>query len=193
MAELVSKVYGEALFKIAVEEQKTDILMAEAKDILIILKENPQFEKLMKHPKISIKEKEQILDRIFGNRISKEMTEFIKLLVNKGRYSELPEAFQYLIDRMKEEKQIGVAYVTTAVALSGKKKKAVEKRLLQTTHYKSLEMHYEVDETLIGGMIIRIKDRVVDSSIRTKLMNMRKQLLQISLGEMPEKERCINP
>ena len=43
-------------------------------------------------------------------------------------------------------------------------------------------MNYSVDESLIGGMVIRIKDRVVDSSVRTKLEEMKKQLLQIQLG-----------
>ena len=83
---------------------------------------------------------------------------------------------------VKEEKKIGVAYVTTAVELSEEKKQNVKVRLLQTTQYKEMEMNYSVDESLIGGMVIRIKDRVVDSSVRTKLEEMKKQLLQIQLG-----------
>lgn len=45
-----------------------------------------------------------------------------------------------------------------------------------------MEMHFAVDPSLIGGMVIRIKDRVVDSSIRTKLADMKRELLQIQLG-----------
>ena len=45
-----------------------------------------------------------------------------------------------------------------------------------------MELHYEVDPSIIGGMIIRVGDRVVDSSIRTKLDSLTKQLLQIQLG-----------
>ena len=55
-------------------------------------------------------------------------------------------------------------------------------RLLQTTKYESFEMNYQVDASLIGGMVIRVGDRVVDSSIRTKLEDMKKQLLNIQLG-----------
>jgi len=58
----------------------------------------------------------------------------------------------------------------------------VEKRLLETTKYVKFEMHYDVDSELIGGMVIRVGDRVVDSSIRTKLEDMKKQLLNIQLG-----------
>ena len=71
--------------------------------------------------------------------------------------------------------------MTTAVALSDAQKSAVEKRLLETTRYESFEMNYSVDESLIGGMVIRIGDRVVDSSIKTKLYELSKQLRSIQI------------
>lgn len=182
MAKLVSKTYGEALFEVAMEEQKADVFLEEALVILTTLEQNPELDKLMKHPKISKQEKEQVFENIFKGHISEEMLGFIKLVVNKERYSELPKIFRYLVDRIKEEKKIGVAFVTTAVELTEAKKQSVRMRLLQTTQYKEMEMHYSVDESLIGGMVIRIKDRVVDSSVRTQLEEMKKQLLQIQLG-----------
>ena len=56
-----------------------------------------------------------------------------------------------------------------------------EQRLLDTTDYKKMEMHYNVDESLIGGMVVRIGDRVVDSSIKTKLNELQKELLKVQL------------
>ncbi len=182
MAKLVSQTYGEALFEVAMEEQKADIFLTEAQDILATLEQNPELDKLMKHPKISKQDKEQVLEEIFKGQLSEEMTGFMKLLVNKERYNELPKILEFLIDRIKEEKKIGVAFVTTAVELSEEKKQSVKARLLQTTQYKEMEMNFSVDESLIGGMVIRIKDRVVDSSVRTQLEEMKKQLLQIQLG-----------
>ena len=90
--------------------------------------------------------------------------------------------FEYFIGLVKEEKKIGIAYIATAVELSEAQKEAVMQRLLQTTKYESFEMNYQVDASLIGGMVIRVGDRVVDSSIRTKLEDMKKQLLNIQLG-----------
>ena len=52
---------------------------------------------------------------------------------------------------------------------------------METTSYQSFEMHYETDPSLIGGMVIRIGDRVVDSSIKTRLENLSRQLYQIKL------------
>ena len=60
-------------------------------------------------------------------------------------------------------------------------KAAVVKRLLETTKYVTFEMHYEVDSAIIGGMMIRIGDRVVDSTVRTKLYDLTRELSKIQL------------
>jgi len=65
--------------------------------------------------------------------------------------------------------------------LSDEQKAQVTDKLIRTTNYVEFEMHYSVDESLIGGMVIRIGDRVADSSIRTKLSHLEQQLLKIQL------------
>ena len=72
--------------------------------------------------------------------------------------------------------------MTTAAALREEQKAQIEQKLLQTTSYKKMEMHYGVDGSLIGGMVIRIGDRVVDSSIKTKLSELTRQLMKIQLS-----------
>ena len=64
-------------------------------------------------------------------------------------------------------------------------KKQIEDRLLETTAYQSFRMHYAVDADLIGGMVIRIGDRVVDSSVRTKISELSRELskIQLKVGE----------
>lgn len=182
MAKLVAKTYGEALFGLAMEKENPEAFLEEAQGLLKVLDENPEFDKLMKHPKISKLEKEAVVENVFDGRISREMTGFLKLIVNKERYGEVRNIIRYFAQRLQEERGIGVAYVTTAVELSEAQKAAVKTKLLATTSYKTMELHFQTDAGIIGGMIIRIKDRVVDSSVRTKLEEMKKQLLQIQLG-----------
>ena len=71
--------------------------------------------------------------------------------------------------------------MTSAKELTERQKLAIETRLLELTDFISFEMVYQTDPSLIGGMIIRIGDKVVDSSIKTKLENMSKELLSIQL------------
>ncbi len=192
MAKLVAKTYGEALFELAMEKQEPEKLLQETQRILQVLEENPEFDKLMKHPNISKAKKEEIVENVFSGRVSKEVTGFLKLIVQKERYNEIKNIIGYFAERLQEERGIGVAYVTTAVELTQKQKVAVHDRLLAITSYKVMEMRYAVDASIIGGMIIRIKDRVVDSSIRTRLEKIKKQLLQIQLEESGWIERETN-
>ena len=81
-----------------------------------------------------------------------------------------------------EHKNIGVANVTSAFPLSESQKKDIEDRLLQVTKYVEFKMNFDVDKELIGGIVIRIGDRVIDGSIRNKLNEMTKQLNNIQLS-----------
>ena len=181
MAKLVSNTYGQALFELAVEEGKEDLFLEEVGTLKEIFSEYPDFNRLMNHPKILKEEKLAVLNQVFRGRISDELAGFLHLIVNKDRYDEIDGILDYYIDEIKKLKGIGIAYVTTAVALSEAKQKEVEEKLLSTTSYKQMEMHFRVDEELIGGMIIRIGDRVVDSSIQTKLFEMKRQLLKTNV------------
>ena len=62
--------------------------------------------------------------------------------------------------------------------LSDAQKAAVVKRLLETTKYVTFEMHYEVDSAIIGGMMIRIGDRVVDSTVRDETVRSDARIIQ---------------
>ena len=107
------------------------------------------------------------------------------MLVQKGHYKETDQVFTYFIDRVKEYKKIGTAYVTSAMELTPQQKQAVEQKLLDTTKYVQFEIHYTTDPALIGGMVIRVRDRVVDGSVRTRLEHLTRDLerIQLKVGE----------
>ena len=181
MAKLVAKVYGDALFAAALEAGRMDEMYEEICELRKILGENEDLQKLLDNPKIIREEKESVIENIFRGRVSDEIVELMKLMIAKGRYSQIESVFDYVIGLVKEEKKIGIAYIATAVELSEAQKEAVMQRLLQTTKYESFEMNYQVDASLIGGMVIRIGDRVVDTSIKTKLYELSKSLKKIQV------------
>lgn len=181
MAKLVSKTYGDALFAVALESNRMDEFFEAVKVVVEVLHENAEFGKLLNHPKIMKEDKVKIVEETFVSRIPKEIVGVMTLLVEKGRTEDMISVFQYFIDLVKEEKKIGKAYVTTAVALNEKQKEKVEQKLLDTTKYETFEMDYSVDKSLIGGMVIRIGDRVVDSSIKTKLYELTRELKNVQI------------
>lgn len=181
MAKLVSRTYGDALFAVALESDRMDDFFEAVKVVADALHDNEEFGKLMNHPRIMKEDKVKIIEETFGNRIPKEIVGIMTLLVVKGRTEDMISVFEYFINLVKEEKKIGKAYVTTAISLTDKQKEKVEQKLLDTTKYETFEMDYSVDESLIGGMVIRIGDRVVDSSIKAKLYELTRELKNVQV------------
>ena len=181
MAKLIAKTYGDALFELALEENKLDVIADEIMTILDSFNENPELSKLMNHPKIEKTEKCAVMENILKGRAQNEITGFFEIIIKKDRYKDLPAILDYFLKKVKEYKNIGTAFVTTRAPLSDEQKKSIENRLLETTKYEHMEIIYNEDASLIGGMIIRIGDRVVDSSIKTKLYELTKDLTKIQL------------
>ncbi len=182
MAKIVSKVYGDALFELALEKQSVTALYEEAEALRKIFRDNGELMQLLTHPKISKEEKEAAVKAIFDGRVSDDMAGFLVLVVDKGRADELDAVLGYFLSVVKEYKKIGVVDVASAVELTDAQKEKLCEKLLATTDYSTLEVNYRVDAALIGGLVVRIGDRVVDSSIRTKLSQMEKQLQRIQLS-----------
>lgn len=176
MAKLVSKTYGEALFDLALEDGTLTTIIQEVNVVKEAMDKNPDLLKLLSHPKIKKEEKISVIENIFKGRVSDSLVGFLVIVVQKDRYDDLDGIFEYFVAKVREYKNIGVASITSAVELAEEQKKQVEQRLLQTTKYSQFELTFHVDKSLIGGLVIRIGDRVVDSSIKMKLQMLAKDL-----------------
>ena len=181
MAKLVENVYGDALFELAKEENKVDAIYEEVQVLIQVLDENPNLTQMMTHPHISKEEKLQTVETVFKGKISDEIIGLMRMVVEKDHFGQMKDIFEYFVSSVKEFKNIGVCFISTPLELSDQKKKEVENRLLETTKYETLETHYKIDKDLIGGMVIRIGDRIVDSSIRTKIYNLSRELSKVQL------------
>ena len=181
MAKLVSTTYGDALFELALEEKKLPAMLEEVQAVKEVFEENEDLSRLLDHPEVDKDEKIRLVENIFKGRCSDHMTGFLVLVIEKGRQKEFIPIFHYFIHKAKEYEGIGTAHVKSAVPLSEQQKKSIEGRLLALTRYNQFEMDYQVEPELIGGLVIRIEDRVIDSSIRTQLFEMKKSLSKIQL------------
>lgn len=177
MAKQVSKTYGGALFEVALENQTLDATLEEVLFVKQTFLDNEELSKLLLHPNIEKEEKIKVLENIYKGKISDELTGLMVMMITKGHQGDFIDVFDYVIDAIKEEKKIGVAYISSAVELTPEQKSKIEQKLLETTKYLQIEGVYQVDKTLIGGLVIRIQDTIVDSSLKTQIAKLSKSLV----------------
>jgi F-type H+-transporting ATPase subunit delta len=181
MAELIVKTYGSALFDLAREEGLMNTLEAEAKVILAALNENVEFLTILNHPKISKDEKVSLIENTFTEKISKELIGLMVVVIKKDRYNYLTKILKYFLELIKEENRVVTAYITSAKTLNqGQQEKVIER--LGTLTKKKVEPVFSVEESLIGGLVIRIGDKIVDNSVKGKIENMAKELVKLQLA-----------
>lgn len=199
MARLINKVYGDALFDFAVANNIVEKTYEEAKDILDVLSSSKELTSFLSDPVISKDQKKEALKELFLNKFWKENSilskivsifksveikkgentkifNFLNIIIDKNRVNELTNILLYFTDKVREYKGIGFAEVSSAYELNDNQKKALEEKLIGTTKYDSFAIDYKVDETLISGLKIKIKDRLVDSTLKTKIEDISKNL-----------------
>lgn len=182
MAKLAADRYAEALFELAAEQEGIRELAEQVTLAQQAFAENPDFLGLLTHPKVTKEEKHAVIEKVFGGRFDERLTGLLAVIVDKGRCAEIPAVFELFLDKVFEYLKIGKASVTSATELTAAQKKRIEEKLLSQTEYESFEITYSVDPALIGGMIVRIRDRVVDASVKSKLSRMASSLSKIQLS-----------
>lgn len=163
--------YTSALFELARESG----LEKETLESLILIRNEmslfPKYELLLSSPEISTCEKENLLDKAFGN-LGEPVLSFIKLLCKNKRIHLLSECVNEYEKLYNETLFISHARIVSAIELSDSEKSAIIKKLEKITK-NTIEPEYEIDKKIFGGLIIYIDDKVFDGSIKQKLQNIK--------------------
>lgn len=178
MAKLVSKTYSEALFEVALEENKVDMFLDEMNFVNETFKMHPEFFELFKTPLVKGDEKKKIIEEVFGDKISSEMNNFLKIIIDKRRGHFIDQIKWEYEKAVNKHKGIVSATAITAVPLSDKDKTILQNKLSTITG-KTVKLSNEIDKTVIGGILIKIGDKVIDGTIKSRLEEMKESLSQI--------------
>lgn len=130
----------------------------------------------MENPAIANNTKYEILNNVFSNQINEKITSFLKILIDKNRFSELNQIIEAYSQNIDEIHNVRRVEVVSAIEISDdRKQRLIEK--LQNKLQKTVIPSWNIDENIIGGLIIRIGDDVVDNSLRNKLENLSKNII----------------
>jgi F-type H+-transporting ATPase subunit delta len=172
----VAKRYAAALFGVA---RRDEILDAVAEDLTLVsrfLEEVQYLRAVLLQPLISDTRKYSVVDEAFGGRITASTLNFLKLLIRKRREDLIGECIRDFRALLAAHHNTVDAEAWTAVSLTAEQlEKLVQS--LQTLTGKTVRLQADVDRTLVGGVVVRIGDTVIDGSVRGKLERLERQLL----------------
>lgn len=175
MTGKAEEVYAQSLFEVAREDGELPQIAKELETVAALLKEQPDFVRLLSSPAMSRKEKIAIAGSVFDQTVSSHLANFIKVLADHGRiaaFDGICTAFRAHYDR-----HTGVLPVTavTAVEMPARLREKLQNKLAQTTGKKIL-LDCQVDPTVIGGVLLRYDNKEIDGTVREKLTALRRQL-----------------
>ncbi|GBF11814.1 F0F1 ATP synthase subunit delta [Tepidibacillus infernus] len=176
MNSLVAKRYAKALFEVANSKGLLDQVEENLKLISKVFNETEGFLSFLRHPLVEGEKKKQIIDNAFGESIDLITKNFLFQLVDSGREEYLEGVLQEYIKLANEVRGIADVTAITAVQLARTEREEIE-HSLQRKFGKTIRLHNIVDPTIVGGMIIRIGDRLYDGSLKKKLHEIKRSLV----------------
>jgi len=160
--------YAKSIIDLAEEKKVLEEIKKDMELFAQTLRANHELQAVLANPIVGHAKKIRILEAIFGDKINKVTDSFFKIMVNKSRSEILYATSKEFINQYNIIKHIDRAYVVSATPLSEENKKKIIEELKAATGG-SIELHTKVDESLIGGFVLTIGDRQVDTSISSSL------------------------
>ena len=179
-------VYAKAFLGFAQSSGKLDDLVDELGQVTGVFDELPKFRQALESPRIDAADKTAMLDKAFKGKCSKECLNFLKLLVQRGRFDCLSAILGSTIKAHDELAGRVRATLTTAGPIDDKVRDSVAKKLSSILG-KEVNLSCSVDPDIIGGMVVRVGDTVYDGSVVNQLKQVRKRAVQSAVDAFREK------
>ena len=167
--------YATAIFEIARAEGSLDAVEDELFRFGRILEGNDDLRQTLTDQQLPPDKRQEIVEDLLSGKASSLTSSLVSFVVSLGRAKELPEIINRLVERAAAERQRAVAEVRSAIPLD----EAVQKRLaeaLSTSLGKQVEIKVIIDPDVIGGVVARVGDTVIDGTVRHRLEQLRESL-----------------
>lgn len=170
--------YAQALFDMARAKKQLDEQLAELVKVQLILQEHKQLTRALQSPTVPSAVKKSILQRVLTKRVSDTTLHFTYVLVDKGREGYVDAIIDGYRELLRQERGQVEVVVQSASPLDDSLVKQVEKSMLDYTG-KQVDLKFEVVPALLGGLVIRIGDSIIDGSVRHQLTQIHERLSKV--------------
>lgn len=171
----IARRYAGAIFDLALKQNTLDRTLDDVQGLgQLFSKHTLAF--LLREPKVSLQRKETALRQALGNKVLPTSLNLALLVVQRGLVEVMPNIAAELQQMVFDYKNQAVAEVTTAAPMDAQQQALVKQALEQQTG-KTILLRTKVDPTILGGVVARVGDQIIDGSIQQRLQLLRRQLL----------------
>ncbi|MBP3952789.1 F0F1 ATP synthase subunit delta [Bacillus suaedae] len=173
----VANRYADALFQVAKEQKTLEQVNDELQLLKTVIESTPEFIQFLVHPKITLEKKRVFIQESFGGALSEASLHTIYLLIERKRTDILVPLINKFKELSYEAQDKAEAIVYSVKPLEASEQAHIVKLFAKKAGKKHLEVKNVVDPELVGGIKIRIGDRIYDGSVKAQLDRMQRQLI----------------
>lgn len=177
----VAHVYAEALLSAAEKAGRTDRVFEEADALHRYFRADTRLRRFLENPRIAKEDKHALIDRVFGGRVDPLMLNLFHVMLRNNRIENLDDTLRLVYELVEESRGIIPASVTTAVALSEEQRRQMHQTLEKRLGLR-FDIAFRVDPNVLGGVVFKYRDRLIDGSVRFDLQKLRERLMAVALA-----------
>jgi F-type H+-transporting ATPase subunit delta len=179
----VARRYARGLFEVAQEQDQIEAVARDLQQVVAVIRQVPELRELLEHQRVSTRNKKEIVASLWRENVCQLVYGFLNLVIDKRRERYLEPMLEEYLVLFRELKNIAVAEVKAAFPLDSQHQEALQRTLEKMTG-KTIELHISVAPELIGGLIIKVGDRVYDGSVKKQLRKLGEHIVETSTGKL---------
>ena len=172
--------YAEAFLQVAASQKEVDKVVDQAKSLLLIWKDSPEFSAAMSSPVLEIESKKDVLEKLFAGKVTPSFLNLMKLLADRQRIGLLDSVLERLLELYREQRNIALVTVTSATSLSEEQQTELLKKVQSVASTDKLEVNLKVDPSLIGGFVLSVGSKIIDASLSGQVRRLGLALAKVS-------------
>ncbi len=177
MYEHLDRRYALAVYQLGEEKGKVEEYISEIQQVVDVIKSNEEFQSIIKHPQINTVRKKEIFIKIFKGRLSEDILSYLLLLIDKDRILYLEEKLDEMKKIHLEKNNTIIAIVKSVIPLQDSQIEKLRDKLSKQ-YNKKIIIQTEIDTRILGGLYIRVGGDVIDGTLRIKLEEMKKIMIE---------------
>lgn len=169
---LVEKRYAEALIKVGLNKKLLDVFQEELNQVDDLIQENIELRRFLNNPRLKVNDKKTVIEKLLNKKADKNIINFLNLLIDKNRIkniSQIRSQYNLLADEIRQCLKIKVI---SAAEVSQDQLDKIGEKYKKQYGSKAVKIEQVIDPAIIGGIIVKIGDRMIDGSIKGKFEGM---------------------